>query len=205
MQLELDEVPSKEELKTAMQRLKLGKTGGKNGIIPELVAFGSEELQERLQVISDVWGQQVVSHWRDAEVVPMPKKGDLHDCDNWRGISLLDIVGKVFARILQERLQKVVEDTLLDSQCGFRKGRGCVDMIFVARQIVEKTREHNSTLYILFVDLRKAYDSVYRLALWKVLEKYGIPPTMLSIIRSFHEGMAAEVRVGNETTDLIEV
>ena len=53
----------------------------------------------------------------------------------------MDIVGKFFATILQERLQKVVEDTLLDSQCGFRKGRGCVDMIFVARQIVEKTTQ----------------------------------------------------------------
>ena len=174
MQLELDEVPSKEELKTAMQRLKLGRAGSKNGIMPDLVAFaiGGEELQERLlQVISDVWGQQVVSDWRDAEVVPIPKKGDLHDCDNWRGISLSDIVGKVFARILQERLQKVVEDMLLDSPCGFRKGQGCVDMIFVARQIAEKTREHNMTLNILFVDLRKAYNSVPQLAIWKVLEK----------------------------------
>ena len=104
MQLELDDVPSKEELKTAMQHLKLGKAGGKNVIMPDLVAFGGVELQERLlQVISDVWGQQiVVSDWRDAEVVPIPKKGDLHDCDNWRGISLLDTVGKVFTRILQE-------------------------------------------------------------------------------------------------------
>ena len=151
-------------------------------------------------------GQQVVvSDWRDAEVVPIPKEGDLHDYDNWRGISLLDIAGKVFARILQERLQKVVEDTLLESQHCLRKGRGCADIIFVTRQIVEKTREHNSTLYILFVDLREGYDSVPRLAFWKELEKYGIPKTMLSIIKSFHEGMAAEVRVGNETTDLIEV
>ena len=77
VQLELDEVPSKEELKTAMQCWKLGKAGGKNGIMPELVAFGGEELQERLlQVISDVWGQQVVvSDWREAEVIPITKKG----------------------------------------------------------------------------------------------------------------------------------
>ena len=55
VQLELDEVPSKEELKTGIQRLKLGNAGGKNGIMPELVAFGGVELQERLlQVISDV-------------------------------------------------------------------------------------------------------------------------------------------------------
>ena len=89
------------------------------------------------------------------------------NCDNWRGISLLDVVGKVFARIIQNRLQAIAEDILPESQCGFRRGRGCTDMVFVARQLV---REHNDTLYILFVDLKKAYDSVPRPALWNVLE-----------------------------------
>ena len=75
----------------------------------------------------------------------------------------------------------------------------------VARQMVEKCREHDDALFVLFVDLRKAYDSVPRTAMWAVLEKYGIPPIMLSVIRSLHEGMLAEVRVGEATTDSIEV
>ena len=99
----------------------------------------------------------------------------------------------------------IAEEILPDSQCGFRKGRGCTDMIFVARQLVEKCREHDDTLFVLFVDLRKAYDSVPRPALWQVLEKYGIPPNMLSIIRSFHDGMQAEIRGGDTTTDKIKV
>ena len=99
----------------------------------------------------------------------------------------------------------VAEEILPDSQCGFRKGRGCTDMIFAARQLVEKCREHDGVLFVLFVDLRKAYDSVPRPALWRVLEKCGVPPTMLSIIQSFHDGMQAEVRVGDTTTDRIEV
>ena len=67
------------------------------------------------------------------------KKGNLQSCDNWRGISLLDVVGKVFARIVQERLQVIAEGLLPDYQCGFRKGRECTDMIFAARQLMEKT------------------------------------------------------------------
>ena len=47
----------------------------------------------------------MVVEWRNATVVPIPKKGNLHVCDNWRGISLLDVVGKLFARVLQDRLQ----------------------------------------------------------------------------------------------------
>ena len=63
---------------------------------------------------------------------------------------------------VQARLQRVAEEVLLDSQCGFQAGRGCNDMVFCAHQLVEKAREHNTTLYLLFVDLRKAYDSLPR-------------------------------------------
>ena len=97
------------------------------------------------------------------------------------------------------------ESDLPESQCGFRKGRGCVDMIFTARQLVEKSREHNTPLFVLFVDLRKAYNSVPSSALWQVLEKCGIPPRMLSVIRSLHNGMYAAVRTGGGTTDKISV
>ena len=99
----------------------------------------------------------------------------------------------------------IAEVLLADSQCGFRKGRGCVDMIFVARQLMEKAREHKESLFIMFVDLKKAYVSVPRNALWTVLAKCGVPPTMLSIIRSFHDGMQAGVRVGSTVTDNFEV
>ena len=81
------------------------------------------------------------------------------------------MVGKLFARIIQDRLQSIVEEVLPDSQCGFRKGRGCIDMIHVARQLIEKSLEHDSELYILFVDLQKAYDSIPRSCLWLVLER----------------------------------
>ena len=69
----------------------------------------------------------------------------------------------------------IAEKILPESQSGFRKGRGCADMIFVARQLVEKEREHGESLYVLFVDLRKAYDLVPRQVLWKVPERYGVP------------------------------
>ena len=69
--------------------------------------------------------------------------------------------------------------------------------------MIEKAEEHNDALFILF--LQKAYDSVLRQALWQVLEKCRVPPSMLHFIRTFHEGMCAEVRTGNTTTNSIEV
>ena len=124
--LELDHPPSFEELETALSKLKRGKVGGRTGILPELLLYGGPELQDRLLLMmEDVWRRgKVVKDWQDAEVVPISPKSDLKKCDNWRGISLLDVVGKVFARILQDRLVIVAEKVLPESQCGFRRGRG---------------------------------------------------------------------------------
>ena len=60
---------------------------------------------------------------------------------------------------------------------------------------MKKAREHNCLLFTLFIDLKKAYDSVPRAILWQVLEKYGVPLNLLPVVRSFHEDMRASVRV----------
>lgn len=140
--------------------------------------------------MADVWREgRVPSDWRDAVLIPM--KGDLSRCDNWKGIALLDVVGKVMATVLQERLQKVAEDELPESKCGFRKERSCIDMIFTVRQLVERSWEHMAKAFFTFIDLKKAYDSVPREAMWLALEKLGIPDKVIRLIRSFHEDVKA--------------
>ena len=204
---DMNEPPTAVEISEALDSLKGHKAGGKNGILPELVkSSGGDIMDYILDLFNTVWNdQRVPDEWRDAMLVPIPKKGDLTQCDNWRGISLLDVVGKLFAKVIQKRLQRVVEDALPDSQCGFRSGRGCIDMIFCTRQLVEKAREHNTKVYLLFVDLRKAYDSVPREALWVMLRKYSIPPVMVKLLQSLHDGMQAEVTIDGYVTPEIEV
>ena len=96
----------------------------------------------------------------DAIFVPSPKKGNLHCSDNWRGIALLDVVGKLVARIVQSELQVLAEKELPESQCDFRQGCVCTDMIFMVRQLAVKAIEHQTKQYFIFVDLHKAYDLV---------------------------------------------
>ncbi len=77
------------------------------------------------QLFGTVWGEGVVPQdWKDALMVPIPKKGDLSYTDNWRGISLLDVVGKLFAKTIQGRLQTVAEEVLMDSQWWLQKRKG---------------------------------------------------------------------------------
>jgi hypothetical protein len=88
--MELDHPPTYEELIEALGKLKAGKAGWRTGILPELLLCGGGELQDQLLLpMEAIWkAGTVVRNWKDAEIVLVPKKGDLKICDNWRGISL---------------------------------------------------------------------------------------------------------------------
>lgn len=122
---EIAEPPTKEELEETVGKLKNAKAGGTSNILPEMVKAAcceDEFLDLLLDLVHTVWRESAVpKEWTDAVLIPIPKKGDLSKCDNWWGISLLDVVGKVVVRILQERLQQLAEDELPESQCGFKK------------------------------------------------------------------------------------
>nr|VZI52909.1 unnamed protein product [Spirometra erinaceieuropaei] len=129
-----------------------------------------------------------------SDAIPAKRKGNRQVCDNHRGISLLNIAGKIFARILLNRLNNHLEQGLLpESQCGFRRHRGTTDMIFAARQLQEKCQEMLTHLYSTFVDLTKAFDTVNREGLWKIMQKFGCPERFTQMVRQLHDGMMARV------------
>ena len=201
--------PSEEELGSALGKMKNGKVGGESGILPEMLraACSEEDFTKRLlELVGDVWREcEVPTDWRDAVLVPLPKKGDLSLCDNWRGIALLEVVGKVVARVLQERLQKLAEDLLPESQCGFRKSRSCTDMIFTIRQLVEKSWEHTTKSFFTFIDLKKAYDFIPLKAVWRVLTKLGVPEETVQLISSFHRRMKTRVYLDGSLLEQFQV
>ena len=206
---QMADLPTMEELIKAVGKLKTGKAGGSSGILPEMVKAAcsdSDFLELLLSLVHQAWKErQVPKEWTDAILVPIPKKGDITKCDNWWGIALLDVVGKVVARVVQGRLQDLAEEVLPESQCGFRSGRGCSDMIFTVRQVVEKSWEHKAKAFLVFIDLRKAYDSVPREALWVALRKLGVPDQLIDIIRSFHQNMKAQICLDDTLLEEIEV
>ena len=121
------------------------------------------------------------------------RKGNPQVCDNHRGISLLSIAGKTLARVLLNRLNEHLEQSglLPECQCGFRKDRGTIDMIFTARELQKKCQEQNVDLYMTFVDLPKAFDTVSCDGLWKIMTKFGCPAKFIAMVRQFHDGMYA--------------
>ena len=140
---------------------------------------------------------------KDANIVHLYKnKGEKATCDNHRGISFLSVAGKLLARILLNRITKhLLESVVSESQCGFRQNIGTVDMIFAVRQLQEKCLEQRQVLYILFIDLTKAFDTVSRPGLWSILSKLGCPPRFISMVRSLHDGMMARVIENGDVSD----
>ena len=92
------------------------------------------------------------------------------------------------------------EQTLPEAQYSFGSGRSTVDMIFTVR-LQEKCIEQNKPLYLVFIDLTKAFDTIKREALWTVLERIGCPPQLVSMIRLFHDGMTSQVLSNGNVTD----
>jgi len=90
----------------------------------------------------------------------LPKKGDLKDCKNWRGIALLSVPSKVFNRLPLERMKTFVDARLPDEQAGFRIDRSCMNHIATLSIIIEQSIEWSSSLYTCFFDFEKAFDSV---------------------------------------------
>nr|VZI32247.1 unnamed protein product [Spirometra erinaceieuropaei] len=193
--VDLDLPPSLQETIRAVQQLSGGKAPGSDAIPAEVYKHGGPQLMDHLTALfQGMWRQgEVPQDFKDATIVHLYKrKGNRQVCDNHRGISLLNIAGKIFARILLNRLNNHLEQGLLsESQCGFRRHRGTTDMIFATRQLQEKCQEMRTHLYSTFVDLTKAFDTVNREGLWKIMQKFGCPERFTQIVRQLHD---AEIR-----------
>ena len=192
----LPELEELDELSEALGSLASGKAPGKDGIPAEVLKCCKEPLITELhEILCLCWSERVVPQdMRVANVVTLYKnKGDRSDCSNYRGISLLSVVGKVFARVVLKRLQVLAEQIYPESQCVFRANRSTIDMVFSLKQLQEKCRKQRQPLFVAFIDLIMAFDLVSRDGLFKILSKIGCPPKLLSLIRSFHEDMKGTV------------
>lgn len=201
---ELDTEPTSEELSKAINSLTSGKAPGVDGITAEVLKCGKPALLHRLhRLLCLCWKEgSVPQDMRNANIVTLYKnKGDRSDCNNYRGISLLSIAGKLFARVALKRLQVLAEKLYPESQAGFRAGRSTLDMIFTLRQLQEKCREQRKPLYMAFVDLTKAFDLVSRSGLFQLVERIGCPPRLLSILQSFHTDMKGTVQFDGCTSE----
>ena len=139
------------------------------------------------------------SEWLCGEIIPLYKnKGDATDPKNYRPITLLSCLGKLFPSILNERLNTYSDEVnlILENQAGFRKDHGTIDHIFTLHTIIEIFKNLKKKLYCAFIDFEKAFDSVWRIGLWnKLLVNSNIDGKCFKIIKNMYNGIKAKLKI----------
>lgn len=195
---------SPEEVNTALSQMANHKAPGNDRIPTEVLRFG--DLASFLSPFFSLclrW-KKTPSAWKEAIVVPVPKKGTANVPDNYRGISLISCVCKLYCRILNARLAKILEPQIAEEQGGFRPGRGCDDQIFTLSEVIKRYYTQRKSLYLVFVDFEKAYDRVWRDALWAKLHNLYVPTDTIAVLQELYSRCSNRVRVGDCVSEPFE-
>ena len=195
--------PTMEEVKAAIKAMKGGKAVGADGLTAKMLKAEETETPRRLMcIVREIWESETIPEaWKTGLIAKLTKKGDLGECNNWRGITLLPITSKIFSKIIHTRLAETLDEFIRQEQAGFRPGHSCSDHIFTLRQILEQSKEWNVPLYANLVDFEKAFDSIHRDSLWKILRHYGIPSKLVNVIKMLYSDFKCQVICNTALTD----
>ena len=198
---------TKGEIRSALRDMKSGKAPGIDSITADLLRVDTDTTVQVLhELFNKIWEEESVPEdWLRGLIIKLPKKGDLTSCENWRGITLMSIVAKVLGRVLIKRIVAGTDAELRGEQAGFRKGRNTTEQIFVLRNIIEQVAEWNSSLYLCFVDYEKAFDSIHRDTLWKIMRCYGLPTKIKRMVQVTYTNCTCAVVDSDGRTDWFEV
>lgn len=196
----------REEVIAAMSSLKAGKSPGVDNIPAELVRVGGRETIDVLTALCQkIWEQKKwPTEWTQSLIIPLPKKGNLRQCQNYRTISLISHPSKIMLRILLNRLKTKAEEILAEEQAGFRAGRSTVEQIFNSRVLIEKHLQHQRDLFHNFIDFKKAFDRVWHDGLWHVLRGFNIEEGLVQTMQALYAHSSSAVLLNNKIGDFFQ-
>ena len=193
---------SNADLVKAIRQLRTNKSAGPDKLINEFFINGTHVLCPTMLILFNKLFSMgyFPETWSDGYVIPLHKKGSINDVNNYRGITLLSTLGKLFTRLINNRLSDWAENysVLIEAQAGFRPDMGTVDNIFVLHGLISHFLNRGKKLYCAFIDFTKAFDYVVREILWFKLIKLGLRGSILEIIKSMYENAKSRVKFCNE-------
>ena len=187
---------SEAELTTALEKLKAGKGCDSRGIVAEMLKHGGRQLRRVLlntmnEAIAP--GASFPTEWKENGISVMFKSGDPTVAKNYRPISVLPILYKLFAVLLSNRLEPILDIRQCKDQAGFRKKFSTLDQIFAAAMIIEKSKEWQCELWLGAIDFVKAFDSVELGSLWSALREQDVPVAYVQLLERLYSGQTGVV------------
>ena len=191
------------EISDCIKDLKMGKSTFFDNIGNEVIKHGYDSLEKPLQKLYNTVFHQCVfpTACGDGIVVPLHKKDDRMDTNNYRGIIISSCVGKLFLRIINKRIEKFMSenDKWSKNQCGFKKDHRTEDNLFLLKTIHEKyVKKQNTKVYVAFVDFSKFFDKINRHVMLYKLLKYGITGNVYHIIKSVYAKTTYCIKIGDK-------
>ena len=141
----------------------------------------------------------IYKEWNCSKLVPIPKKPPLSNPGNWRDIHILDAIGALVTGVLAKRMDQWAKGALQESQNGFRPKRGTQDSLWVTTEVLRQRRRAGVVTWVVFVDIKKAFPSLSRKAMFIILTKYGFPPHFVNLLRRFHDNAKMKFKIGKTT------
>ena len=184
--------------------MKPNKAPGLDGLTLEV--WKLEKTQKYLRrFCNETFNGVRTNEWGISVILSVPKKGELTCCTNYRGISLSQIASKIDNRLILNRIRPIIDRLLRPSQNGFRPGRSISSHLLALRRIIEKLRNYKKEAVITFIDFKKAFDSIDRSKMLKILAAYGISSEIVNAIRVMYENTSAFVVTHESNTDIFQV
>ena len=198
------------EINAAMIKLKNRKASGVEQVPAELLKYGGSFIRQTLQLFfNNVFETATIPmSWKLGLIRPTLKKfEDPQDPAGYRGITVLSVLSKLFCLILNERLMAFSEkhNILADEQNGFRPGRGTCDDIFILSETIFRRQQQKLPTHLAYLDVRKAYDTVWRKRMWQELEKSGIRGRILDNLKDLYTGTASCAQTFESDTGWIAI
>ena len=197
-----------EELDILVGKLKNNKACAGDKVLNEFICASYNKLRPvYVLLFNRVLDEGIIpDSWLNGIILPIYKnKGDLNDPDNYRGITLLSCLGKLFTSAVNNRLNKYADRVNLinENQAGFRKKYSTTDHIFLLKNVIDLhlKQKKGKKLFCAFIDYRKAFDYVWRSALWYKLKKAGIKGKLFNIIINMYNNIKSCVTINSECSD----
>lgn len=188
------------EIIKRIEKLKKEKSPGADNIPNEALILGRHILLGPLTTLFNkiLENQEIPINWARSRIILLYKKGDPEDINNYRPISLLPTIYKLFAMCVEKRIEPTIEKNQPAEQAGFRQGYSTIDHIHTLDQIIEKHVEYQQKLYIAYIDYAKAFDSISHKSIWDALEQQNLQSTYINIIKDIYRKSTSRVKLDRQ-------